>query len=250
MRDRARQWERGEEEEMPEPNTSAKKLGIGRRAAAVGDTNDCLSFPLSHGQVLWVLTALGFAAGVTPKTFNYYIKSLRKLGVPFEPVELRHRAGRLAKYSFSHVIELALALTLRVYGTLPDAVVAGLINHRSELKEFYREALATSTRDHERGLRVLVKGHPYLYMHGSYLELDLRYSGGRLLEMGTPRLVTPYEALRLFTTTGVSDRTHLPLNLSALVRHVCEKAQSAPVIRRGPAPAGCTRARSESATSG
>ena len=33
---------------------------------------------LSHGQALWVLTQLGFSAGVSAGTFNYYIKSLRK----------------------------------------------------------------------------------------------------------------------------------------------------------------------------
>ena len=41
------------------------------------------SIRLTHGQAIWVLTMLGYGDGVSPKTFYEYIKSLRKLGIPF-----------------------------------------------------------------------------------------------------------------------------------------------------------------------
>ena len=51
---------------------------------------------MTHGQVLWVLSECGFSASVTPETFNYYIKSLRKLGIPFVRGETGLMSGRLA----------------------------------------------------------------------------------------------------------------------------------------------------------
>jgi hypothetical protein len=82
---------------------------------------------MTHGQVLWILSEFGFRAGVTPETFNYYIKSLRKLGVPFVRGETGLMSGRLARYSYNHVMELSIVLSLRVYAILPDLVVGGLI---------------------------------------------------------------------------------------------------------------------------
>lgn len=193
-------------------------------------------FPLNHGQVLWVLASMGFAAGVTATTFNYYIKSLRKLGVPFGKADMDRQSGRLAKYSFAHTMEVSLALTLRVYGTLPDAVLAGLIEHRHELYRLYDAALAEATDARGTAVRVAVRGHPTFRISGVYLDLGLRYAAGRLLGMGPPKAVTAYEALHLFATSGLSDRAHLPLNLSAIALNVAEQARRAPRIRRGPAP--------------
>jgi hypothetical protein len=39
---------------------------------------------LYHGEALWVLAQLGFRGSAAESTFNEYIKSLRKLGAPFE----------------------------------------------------------------------------------------------------------------------------------------------------------------------
>src|SRR5271170_88620 len=95
---------------------------------------------LTHGRAVWVLQAMGFGAGVTPLTFNHYIKSLRKLGVPFAHGEGGTGSRRTVRYSYNHLMELCLALTLRVYGTLPDPVLAGIIQYRQELRELYRRA--------------------------------------------------------------------------------------------------------------
>jgi len=78
---------------------------------------------LTHGRALWVLTQMGFAAGVTPMTFTYYVKSLRRLGVPFAHGEITTGSGKPVHYSFNHMMELSLALTLRIYGALPDPVL-------------------------------------------------------------------------------------------------------------------------------
>ena len=61
---------------------------------------------LSHGRSLWVLSRMGFATGVTPLTFNYYIKSLRKLGVPFAPGEHGTGSGKPVSYaSFKSIVK-------------------------------------------------------------------------------------------------------------------------------------------------
>jgi hypothetical protein len=80
---------------------------------------------LAHGRAVWVLDRMGFAAGVTPGTFNHYVKSLRKLGVPFARGEFGTGSRKPARYSFNHLMELSLALTLRIYGVLPDPVLDG-----------------------------------------------------------------------------------------------------------------------------
>ena len=56
-----------------------------------------------------MLGTLGFSAGVTPTTFNHYIKSLRKLGVPFEHGESGRSSGKLVKYSYNHLMELCVS---------------------------------------------------------------------------------------------------------------------------------------------
>jgi hypothetical protein len=50
---------------------------------------------LTHGQTLWLLSELGFREGVTASTFNHYVKSLRRLGVPFEYGKGRRTMGGL-----------------------------------------------------------------------------------------------------------------------------------------------------------
>jgi hypothetical protein len=95
---------------------------------------------LSHGQTLWVLSELGLSEGVSASTFNYYIKSLRKLGVPFERGKGQSEGRRHVTYEFEELMELSIALLLRVYWTLPDAIIAGL---RDFVRTFVR-----STSEH------------------------------------------------------------------------------------------------------
>lgn len=48
---------------------------------------------LRHGQVLWLLTELGYRGAVSRGTFYEYIKSLRKLGIPFVMRNFKRKAG-------------------------------------------------------------------------------------------------------------------------------------------------------------
>jgi hypothetical protein len=58
-------------------------MHVGRNAA--GPLPAMLpSIRLRRRQMVWVLGQLGYGAGVSATTFYEYIKSLRKLGIPFE----------------------------------------------------------------------------------------------------------------------------------------------------------------------
>ena len=98
---------------------------------------------LRHGQVLWLLTELGYRGAVSDSAFFEYIKSLRKLGIPFGRKRFQTKDRRkLADYSYCHVMELALTLSLRVYHVVPDTVLRGIVHYRSQLCRFYRRAYA------------------------------------------------------------------------------------------------------------
>jgi hypothetical protein len=191
---------------------------------------------LSHGRALWVLSKMGFAAGVTPLTFNYYLKSLRKLGVPFAHGEAGMGSGKPVHYSFNHMMELCLALTLRIYGILPDPVLAGLVQSRHELHAFYRRAYLEYTTGLGAPVQVTAKNRSPFEMSGTYLDLHIRFGGGRAFEFGPPRLLSPFEALRVFARLDTPGRAHLPLNLSSLAIRMVECAETAPSLRRGPPP--------------
>jgi len=182
-----------------------------------------------------VLTELGFASGVSAATFNYYIKSLRKFGVPFGRSKKSPPSHKLALYSYDDLMELSLALTLRVYGWLPDPVADGLIRFREKLHPLYADAYFE--RKCGRGCPVRIYGpkHESFDMAGIYLDLQVHYSAGRLIDFGPPIALSPYQALKIFAYSNMSARAHLPLNLSALAARVVECALIAPDIRRGPA---------------
>lgn len=191
---------------------------------------------LTHGRSLWVLSHMGFATGVTPVTFNHYVKSLRKLGVPFAHGEIGSGSGKPVRYSFNHMMELSLALTLRVYGTLPDPVLEGLVQYRHALYALYRRAYIEYASGLGMPVKVGAPGRAEFEMSGVYLDLRIRFGGGRLFAFGPPRLLSPFEALRLFAKLDTPGRAHLPLNLSSLAISLVECAEAAPAIRRGPLP--------------
>ncbi len=186
---------------------------------------------LSYGQVVWVLEAAGFSAGAPDLTFRHYIKSLRKLGLPFRRGEPGLDHGRLAQYAFDHLMDLGVALHLRVYGTLPDPVAEGLIAARVTLHGFYRRAYL----EHATGLgtrtEVTAQGRAGFAMHGVWLDLRVRYAGGRCLGFGPPRLLSPFEALRAFATAEETVRTQPPFNLSELAARLVTAALQCPPMR-------------------
>ena len=198
---------------------------------------------LTHGRSLWVLSQMGFAAGITPLTFNHYVKSLRKLGVPFAHGEVGMGSGKPVRYSFNHMMELSLALTLRIYGTLPDPILEGLVRFRHSLYALYRRAYLEYATGMGAPVQVTAKGRAVFEMSGVYLDLHIRFGGGRALEFRPPRLLSPFEALRVFSKLDTPGRAHLPLNLSSLAIALVEYAEAAPPLRRGPLPTSRTSER-------
>jgi len=199
---------------------------------------------LTHGRTLWVLRQLGFGREAE-STFNYYVKSLRKLGVPFTSDDSKTWTGRLAFYSYEHLVELSLALTLRTYGILPDAVLAGLVYYRPRLHAIYREAYAQRrrvTRISVYGMRARAS---YIEVPGVYLDLQIRFSGRQLVSFGPPRLVRPWIALQSFAETSVASKSILPVHISAIAEQIAELAARAPPIRRGRSERAASRPSNE-----
>jgi hypothetical protein len=175
---------------------------------------------LRHSEVIWVLSRLGFQGSATTSTFYEYIKSLRKFGIPIK----RGAVGRVGRgrayYSYQHLMELALVLTLRVYYFVPDSVLAGVIRHRDALSRYYRRAYAE--RESHTGAPVLVRvtGHAPFRVAGVFLDLQLNFSGGRLVRFGPPRLLSPFEALTVFAHGDTAARAFQPINLSLLAERI------------------------------
>ena len=114
---------------------------------------------LSHGQVIWLLTELGLRGGVSKSTFNHYVKSLRRLGIPFGRRKGESQRGPAATYNFEDLMELTVALLLRVYGTLPDVVTNGLRSFPRDLRPIYRKAyLRFAEKDLSPGPRFVATG--------------------------------------------------------------------------------------------
>src|SRR5271166_6037726 len=224
---------------MPVPNKRA-------RARAVSATHDNLpaalaSIKLHHGEAVWLMTQLGFRGRTSKSTFNEYIKSLRKLGTPFERGSLGMPRRGLANYTYCHLMELALALTLRVYQVIPDAVLTGIVRHRTSLYRHYRQAY--TERCTGLGAPILIEStdKQTISLRGVFLDVGINFSGGRLISSGRPKLLSPFEALSMFAARGHAARAFLPINLSFLSERVIKLSLSAPLIRRGPRPVSSPR---------
>ncbi len=187
---------------------------------------------LHHGEAIWVLSRLGYQGKATKSTFYEYIKSLRKLGSPFERGKIG-RPGGLASYSYFHMMELALVLTLRVYYFVPDSVLSGIIEYRTCLRHHYRRAYSERCAGIGAPVSVKAIGHPPIHVRGLFLDLQINFSGGKLVKFGPPKLLSPFEALTIFAQRDVAARALLPINLSLLSERLVATALSAPLIRRG-----------------
>lgn len=193
------------------------------------------SIRLTHGQAIWVLTMLGYGDGVSPKTFYEYIKSLRKLGIPFGRQTLRSQKRTLAYYGYSELMELAVTLSLRVYHVVPDSVLTAIVDNRSKLHRIYRRAYDQRFTGKGTPTVLDIQGSP-IELRGCFLDLGIRFSGGRLVRFGPPKLLSPREALALSVQRMRTTQTWLPLGLSALAERVAVLALAAPIIRRGQSP--------------
>ena len=184
--------------------------------------------------MIWLLVALGHSDGVAEQTFYEYIKSLRKLGIPFGYRSIKSRNKTLADYHYCDVMELAMTLALRVYHIVPDSVLRAIVRNRARLRRLYCRAYAE--RKAGMGSPVFLatpKGAP-IELRGHFLDLGIRFSGGHLVKFGPPRLLSPEAALALSARRMLSAETSLPLGLSALAEQVVALALAATLIRRGP----------------
>lgn len=187
---------------------------------------------LRYGQVMWLLTELGCADAVSRSAFHEYMKSLRKLGIPFGRERFQTKRGRrLAEHSYWHVMELAVALSLRVYHVVPDSVLRGIIHNRSRLHQLYRRAYVQRRSGPGRPIVIKVKGREPIELRGLFLDLGIRFSGGHLVHFGPPKLLSSSEALRQFSRAA---GPFLPMSLSLLSERVVALARRAPDIRSGP----------------
>lgn len=209
-----------------------RKRRIGHRDTGSGP-GEVPHLALSHGQTIWLLSELGFRGNVPLSTFNYYVKSLRKLGLPFKQCGHRSSRHKQATYVFEDLMELIVALLLRVYGTLPDAVAAGLRDYREELRPIYRRAYAELNARTARSATVTEGGHARTSIGGLYLDLNIRYCAGKIIEFGPPRALSPFEAINVYACVEASARAYLPLNISRLAELIIAQSENLPNIPRG-----------------
>ena len=216
----------------------ASQIDTHGQAAYEALPNALPEIELHHGEALWVLARLGFQGAASKSTFYEYIKSLRKLGTPFGRGKVRLARRGLASYSYCHLMELALALTLRVYHVVPDSVLAEIIRYRTRLDRHYRRAYAE--RCSGVGTPITVEGadHSPIHLRGVFLDLQVNFSGGKLVKFGPPKTLSPFEALAVFAERDVAARALLPINLSLLSERLVLTALHAPKIRRGPRAIG------------
>jgi hypothetical protein len=213
---------------------TASKSGMRVCASSKDLPNFLPDIELHHGEALWVLAELGFQGGATKSTFYEYIKSLRRLGTPFERGKIGLARRGLANYSYYHLMELALVLTLRVYHVVPDAVLVKIARYRRHLYRQYRRAY----EDRWSGLGAPTVIHAVadgpIHMRGAFLDLQMTFSGGKLVNFGPPTLLSPFEAITTFAERDFVARAFLPINLSLLSERLVLTALGAPLIRSGP----------------
>jgi hypothetical protein len=188
---------------------------------------------LRHGQVLWLLSELGLRRGVSESTFNHYVKSLRRLGVPFGRRKGRTERGPEVTYNFEDLMELTLALLLRVYGTLPDVVTNGLRSFREDLRPIYRQAYFDSLKKVYPAARVSTPNGERITVQGLFLDLNIRYSAGQAVQFGPPKALWPFEAMSVFAQSEIAARSYLPLNITVVAQMIAERTRVAPTIPRG-----------------
>lgn len=196
------------------------------------DADAMPSIALTHGQTVWLMGEMGLRQGVSASTFNYYIKSLRKLGIPFEKGKGQSDGHRHVTYDFEELMELTLALLLRVYGWLPDDVAAGLRNFRDDLRPIYRLAYQDSLkRIYPPAFLSVPKGERNA-IEGLFLDLNIRYAAGHMIDFGPPRTISPVEAMSAYARSQSPARAYLPLNVTAVAEMIVGNSRAVPSIRR------------------
>jgi hypothetical protein len=182
---------------------------------------------------MWLLLSLGYGAGVPESTFHEYLKSLRKLGIPFERTSNRRKRLR---YLYYHIMELALILSLRIYHVVPDSVLREIVRHREQLFPLYRSAYAQRASGKGKAIDLAAVSGEEIQLRGLFIDLRIGFAGGQLINFGPPRLLSTADALVQFAKRTQSGEFFLPLNLSLLAERVVTLALSPPRKRRPTPP--------------
>jgi hypothetical protein len=190
------------------------------------------SIRLHRGEALWVLAHLGFQGSASASTFHEYVKSLRKLGIP----EIKLDRQALASYSYYQLMELALVLTLRTYNVVPDSLLVGIAQYRSNLYGCYRRAYLERDSGIGEPIVIRVDDQGSMRARGAFLDLQFNLSGGKLISIGPPKLISPFEALAIYMGEDHSSNVLMPINLSIISERLVSTALHAPRIQRGPHP--------------
>ena len=188
---------------------------------------------LSHGQARWVLSCLGLHAGEDEQTFDAYIKSLRRDGVPFARDELGVGAGHNLVYRYPHLMELAVALALRTQGILSRDIVGLLAQYRSILRLHYRKAWLERDTGLGAPRKVVIDDATERRISGTYLALDMRYTPQGLLIMIEPKLVDAFAAFDQYMALHQTVYPRPPLPISQIADDIVGLAEDSPEIKRG-----------------
>ena len=198
---------------------------------------------LRYGQVIWLLTELGYSEGVSRNTLHEYIKALRRFGIPFGHMKFQTKGKKkLAEYSYCHLMELALVLSLRVYHVVPDSILKGIAEYRARLHRFYNRSYMERCGGAGSPLTIEVQGRT-VELRGLFLDLDIRFSAGHMVRFGPPKLMPPREALTRFSQSVAPARSLVPICLSRLSELIVETALRAPEVRSGPRSKTSSRSR-------
>jgi hypothetical protein len=188
---------------------------------------------LSHGQARWVLSELGLHAGEDEPTFDAYLKSLRRDGVPFAPDELGVGAGHNLPYRYPHLMELAVALALRTQGILSRHIVGLLSQYRLILRSHYRRAWLERDSGLGAPRKVVIDGNTERRFSGAYLDLAMSYTAYGVLQVTEPKLLDPVKALDYYMAHHRSLYPRPPLPISQFAEDIVRLAEIAPEIKRG-----------------
>jgi hypothetical protein len=188
---------------------------------------------LSHGQARGVLDSLGLHAGGDAQTFDSYIKSLRRDGVPFGRDELGVGPGHNLKYRYPHMMELAVALALRTQGILSRDIVGLLAFHRTLLRSHYRRAWLERECGLGASKKVVIDGTTERRISGTYLTLGITYNSSGYLRMIEPQLIDPAEAFDHYMGLHRQVYPRPPLPISQIAEDIVRLAEGAPEIKRG-----------------
>ena len=175
-----------------------------------------------------------FTFGDSERTFDAYLKYLRREGLPFAPEEMGVGRGNLLRYRYVQLMEMAVALYLRSQAILPADVVQVLGGLRADLRPIYERAYIEGRCGLGRPVEVSVDGVELMTMGGVSLDLRLAYlENGALMAAGLPQPLGPAGVIHTMATQNRRHTFRDPIPLTDLAEEIVRLAPHAPEIRRG-----------------